>query len=431
MKSINAALVIFTVILISISITITAAASGRFQYDGFSEYGQITHDVYIDSDGADIDGVISEGEYACEPIKLTASSAGVYFADWTDAGLPDDVLYEVLPESVTYYVTYNETGLFIAAEIVDKNHYGNCGEEIQNLWGVDSLAIDISIDAYGDISSGRYTQKHMLDRTRINYGLIEDSSGMLTNASYCYPVSSYGMFSNLESVHLDTYEISRNEATSTTVYEIFVSWFDLWLEEIAPERVFLNFQIGIAHEEYTRLAADGYIACLGGLRYSCKLSDEAMAENGCTSSSIYHVFELRGVNPDGEPTTESTTPAVTEEITEVTEVTEVTPTEAISEEITTEIKTEEKTEEKTDVKTEEKTEVKTEVKTEEKTEAKTEVKTEEKTESQSNTTKGDKGDDKTDATSGCSSSLGAFSAMIIIFSGISATLLCKHRKDED
>ena len=414
MKSIKArfSLVLFTVILIALSLTITAVAA-HFKYDGFSEYGQITHNVYIDPDGAVLDGVISEGEYACEPIKLTPTSNGVYFSDWTDTGLPEDFLKEVLPESMTYYVTYTEKGLYLAAEIVDKHHYGDCGDEIAALWGVDSLAIDISIDAYGDIGNGSYSQANMLDRTRINYGLIEDSSGMLTNASYCYPVSSYGMFSDLESVSYDTYEIRRDESKDTTTYEIFVSWFDLWLEEFAPERVFLNFQIDIADERYTYLAAEGYIACLGGLRYSCKLPDEVMAENGYTNASIYHVFELCGVNPDDEIKTESTAPDQTEETEEADTTEEVIGTEETTEDGGSKNPSPSDTTEATSDDT-------------------TEAKTEEKTEAQSRFEENDKdaSGDKIDKNSGCSSSLGAMPLAALAFCSVGSILFFKKREKE-
>lgn len=279
-------LVAAVLLLAAMSVTVSAA---DIPYDAFADYGQQTFDVPA-TEGIKIDGVVSEGEYACEPIEVNKDSEGMAWLDWTKAGFPEEELSEILPYSIKYYVTYDKTGLYIAAEIVEASLYTRCAQP-KDIWGTDSLEIDVSVDAYDDIEKGTFTQSYMLDRLRTNYCLWDDGV-QLTPTGLCFTASTYGVFRELDDMGKDTYMITRNEDKQLTTYEMFISWQNIYMEDEVPNQVFLNFQLHLGDGRYMEYVENGYIACLGGLRYACQLSDEEKAELGATSSMALHIFNL-------------------------------------------------------------------------------------------------------------------------------------------
>ena len=314
------AVLIAAVMLLS-ALSVTVSASEDTPYDAFADYGQQTHNV-PPSEGIQIDGIVSEGEYACEPIELNEKSEGMNWMDWTKDGFPEEEIPEILPYSIKYYVTYDETGLYVAAEIVEASLFTRCNNKI-DIWGLDSLEIDVAVDAYGDIENGTYTQAYMLDRIRSTYALWDDGSGVLTPVGICYTGSSYGIYTPPDDMLDGTYMITRDEDKQLTTYETFFSWEDLYMEKNIPDQVFMNFQLHLGDARYLDYVADGYIGCLGGLRYACQLSDQDKADIGTDKSMALHIFNL--VDPADSDETE----APTEEVTEA-------PTEAPTEEATEE-----------------------------------------------------------------------------------------------
>ncbi|MBQ4111361.1 MAG: hypothetical protein IJD38_01050, partial [Clostridia bacterium] len=184
--------VLVAAILLVTALSVTVSASEDTPYNAFADYGQQTHNV-PPSEGIQIDGIVSEGEYACEPIEVNKDSEGMNWMDWSKEGFPEEEIPEILPYSIKYYVTYDEEGLYVAAEIVEASLFTRADNKI-DIWGLDSLEVDVSLDAYGDVEEGTFTQAFMLDRVRSTYALWDDGSGALTPVGICYTASSYGLY---------------------------------------------------------------------------------------------------------------------------------------------------------------------------------------------------------------------------------------------
>lgn len=319
--------VLVAAIMIMTALSVTVSASEDTPYNAFADYGQQTHNV-PPSEGIQIDGIVSEGEYACEPIEVNKDSEGMNWMDWSKEGFPEEEIPEILPYSIKYYVTYDEEGLYVAAEIVEASLYTRADNKI-DIWGLDSLEVDVSVDAYGDVEEGTFTQAFMLDRVRSTYALWDDGSGALTPVGICYTASSYGLYNVNEDMPEGSYMVTRNEDKQLTTYEMFFGWEDLYMEKRVPEQVFMNFQLHLGDARYLDYVADGYIACLGGLRYACRLSDAEKAELGTDNGMALHIFNLVDSvdSEETEASTEEVTEAPTEEVTEA-------PTEEATEEIT-------------------------------------------------------------------------------------------------
>ena len=305
--------VLLVVLLITASATVAVSATADdVPYDGFADYGQQTFDVPA-SEGIKIDGVVSPGEYACTPIEVNKDSDGMTWLDWTKDGFPVEELPEILPYSIKYYVTYDRERLYIAAEIVEASLSTSC-EKIERTWAVDSLEVDIALDAYKEIPEGEYSQADMLDRVRACYCLWDDGLGDYLPVGLCYTASSYGFYQVMDD--MGDYMITRDEDRQLTTYEMFFYWYDLYFEDAVPDRVFLNFQLHLGDSRYTEYVQDGYIACLGGLRYACQLDDDAKADLGTDKGMAPHIFNLTDADTLTGTGTEETTEAPTEEVTE-------------------------------------------------------------------------------------------------------------------
>ena len=311
--------VLVAVVMLMAALAVTVSASDDTPYNAFADYGQQTYNV-PPSQGIKIDGVVSEGEYACAPIEVNKDSEGMNWMDWTKEGFPEEEIPEVLPYSIKYYVTYDETGLYVAAEIVEASLYTRADNKI-DIWGLDSLEVDVSVDAYGDLEGGTFTQAFMLDRIRATYALWDDGSGALTPVGICYTPSTYGMYNVNEDMPEGSYMVTRDDDKQLTTYEMYFSWEDLYMEKKVPQKVFMNFQLHLGDGRYLDYVADGYIACLGGLRYACRLSNEEKAALGTDNGMALHIFNLNDGKDPGETdapteTTEEVTEAPTEPETE-------------------------------------------------------------------------------------------------------------------
>ena len=311
--------VLVAVVMLMAALAVTVSASDDTPYNAFADYGQQTYNV-PPSQGIKIDGVVSEGEYACAPIEVNKDSEGMNWMDWSKEGFPEEEIPEVLPYSIKYYVTYDETGLYVAAEIVEASLYTRADNKI-DIWGLDSLEVDVSVDAYGDIPDGTFTQAFMLDRVRATYALWDDGSGALTPVGICYTPSTYGMYNVNEDMPEGSYMVTRDDDKQLTTYEMYFSWEDLYMEKKVPQKVFMNFQLHLGDGRYLDYVADGYIACLGGLRYACRLSNEEKAALGTDNGMALHIFNLNDGKDPGETdapteTTEEVTEAPTEPETE-------------------------------------------------------------------------------------------------------------------
>ena len=166
----------------------------------------------------------------------------------------------------------------------------------------------------------------MLDRIRSTYALWDDGSGVLTPVGICYTGSSYGIYNSPDDMLDGTYMITRDEDKQLTTYEMFFGWEDLYMEKNIPDQVFMNFQLHLGDARYLDYVADGYVGCLGGLRYACQLSDQDRADIGTDKSMALHIFNLvdDADSDETEAPTEEVTEAPTEEITEA-------PTEKVTE----------------------------------------------------------------------------------------------------
>ena len=311
--------VLVAAVMLLSALSVTVSASDDTPYDAFADYGQQTFNV-PPSEGIKIDGVVSEGEYACAPIEVNKDSEGMNWMDWSKEGFPEEEIPEVLPYSIKYYVTYDETGLYVAAEIVEASLYTRADNKI-DIWGLDSLEVDVSVDAYGDLEGGTFTQAFMLDRVRATYALWDDGSGALTPVGICYTPSTYGMYNINEDMPEGSYMVTRDDDKQLTTYEMYFSWEDLYMENKVPQKVFMNFQLHLGDGRYLDYVADGYIACLGGLRYACRLSNEEKAALGTDNGMALHIFNLNDGKDPGETdapteTTEEVTEAPTEPETE-------------------------------------------------------------------------------------------------------------------
>jgi hypothetical protein len=100
---------------------------------------------------------------------------------------------------------------------------------------------------------------------------------------------------------------------------MYFSWEDLYMENKVPQKVFMNFQLHLGDGRYLDYVADGYIACLGGLRYACRLTNEEKAALGTDNAMALHIFNLNDGKDPGE------TDAPTETTEEVTEAPETEP----------------------------------------------------------------------------------------------------------
>ena len=311
--------ILMTAMMLVAGLSLTAHASAEdIPYNAFADYGQQTFDIPA-STGIKIDGVVSEGEYACAPIEVNEKSEGMTWLDWTKEGFPEEEIPEILPYSIKYYVTYDAEALYVAAEIVEASLYTSCSQ-VKDIWGLDSLEIDISVDACGDIPAGTYSQSSMLDRIRVTYALWDDGSGALTPVGICYTPSSYGTYQVNDEMDGEGYMITRNEDKQLTTYEMKFYWEDLYMDNKVPGNVFMNFQLHLGDGRYLEYVQDGYIGCLGGLRYAGRLTSEEAAELGTDKTMAPHIFNLTDaakLNGDAPAdTTAAETNAATEAPTE-------------------------------------------------------------------------------------------------------------------
>lgn len=341
---------ILSVLLAVLTATIAvSAAADDIPYDGFADYGQQTFDIPA-SEGIKIDGVVSPGEYACTPIEVNKDSEGMTWLDWTKEGFPEEELPEILPYSIKYYVTYDKERLYIAAEIVEASLSTSC-DQIERTWAVDSLEVDIALDAYKEIPKGEFSQADMLDRVRTCYCLWDDGLGDYVPVGLCYTASSYGFYQVMDD--MGNYMITRDEDKQLTTYEMSFFWEDLDYESTGvPDQVFINFQLHVGDSRYLEYVQPGYESCLGGLRFAAQLTEQDMSDLDTDKSMALHIINLTDADRLNGKVTEETTAEATEgettaeEITE--EITEAPTAEETTAEVTTEAPAEEATEAPTD-----------------------------------------------------------------------------------
>ena len=342
--------VLLVVLLITASATVVVSATADdVPYDGFADYGQQTFDVPA-SEGIKIDGVVSPGEYACTPIEVNKDSDGMTWLDWTKDGFPVEELPEILPYSIKYYVTYDRERLYIAAEIVEASLSTSC-EKIDRTWAVDSLEVDIALDAYKEIPEGEYSQADMLDRVRTCYCLWDDGLGDYFPVGLCYTASSYGFYQVMDD--MGDYMITRDEDKQLTTYEMSFRWEELDYESTGvPDQVFINFQLHVGDSRYLEYVQPGYESCLGGLRFAAQLTEQDMSDLDTDKSMALHIYNLTDADRLNGKVTEETTEAITDGETEApTEAPTETPTEAPTE-VPTEAPTEAPAETPTEAPTE-------------------------------------------------------------------------------
>lgn len=311
---------ILSVLLAVLTATIAvSAAADDIPYDGFADYGQQTFDIPA-SEGIKIDGVVSPGEYACAPIEVNKDSEGMTWLDWTKDGFPEEELPEILPYGIKYYVTYDKERLYIAAEIVEASLSTSC-DKIDRTWAVDSLEVDIALDAYKEIPKGEFSQADMLDRVRTCYCLWDDGLGDYFPVGLCYTASSYGFYQVMDD--MGDYMITRDEDKQLTTYEMSFLWEDLDYESTGvPDQVFINFQLHVGDSRYLEYVQPGYESCLGGLRFAAQLTEQDMSDLDTDKSMALHIYNLTDADRLNGKVTEETTAEATEGETTAEETTE-------------------------------------------------------------------------------------------------------------
>jgi hypothetical protein len=288
-------------------LTIPALAAS---YDRFEDVGQQTHNIRPTTTPITLDGKISDGEWNADVIEITVGDPGVNWMNWS-VNFPDDEISEIIPYHIRYYVTYNQEGLYVGAEITEPSHYCPDGS-YENLWTHDCLEVDVSTDANNAIAEGDYSESDMLDRVRTAFALVEDGESDPYSVGYCYTASSYGLYqASSYPLDEDTYCMGREEQVTT--YEIFFPWLDLYCEEEPPAEVYINLQLHIADDRYSEYCADGYNNCLGGIRYAVMLTDEEKADYDATATMIMHIFKLTGY--EEETGADETNPAEAGDVT--------------------------------------------------------------------------------------------------------------------
>ena len=340
---------LLTAVMLLSMLPVTAFATAEdVPYNAFADYGQQTFEIPASAE-IRIDGVVSEGEYACAPIEVSKDSEGMTWLDWTKEGFPEEEIPEILPYSIKYYVTYDKDALYVAAEIVEASLSTSC-EKIERTWAVDSLEVDIALDAYKEIPEGEYSQADMLDRVRTCYCLWDDGLGDYFPVGLCYTASSYGFYQVMDD--MGDYMITRDEDKQLTTYEMSFRWEELDYESTGvPDQVFINFQLHVGDSRYLEYVQPGYESCLGGLRFAAQLTEQEMSDLDTDKSMALHIYNLTDaarLNGDvvEDTAAEETTETPTEEITE--EITEAPTAEETTAEVTTEAPAEETTEAPTD-----------------------------------------------------------------------------------
>ncbi len=301
--------VLFSLVLLLSAVVLPTSA--QVPYDSLTQYGQLTFEATTSKD-IQIDGVVTPGEYTSEPIVLTHESVGMQMLNWSSAAKPisDEDLLEILPEKVTYYISYDAEGLYLAAEVVEINFFNTCAAQ-KDMWTVDCLEFDVAVDAYGSIADGTFTREDACDRIRMTMGLIDYGTGELvpeaviyTQPSYC-DTSAYPVYGTV-----DGHAVTRNEETQTTTYECCMKWENLYMETIVPEQIFINFQLHLADGRYLENVEPGYGGCVGALRFSGVIPEEDRAELGASGGMCPHIIKLVDAKElNGEDSGEETTNA--------------------------------------------------------------------------------------------------------------------------
>ncbi|MBE6637193.1 MAG: hypothetical protein E7618_05260 [Ruminococcaceae bacterium] len=286
--------VLSALLLLSSSVAALAADEYEAKTDDLSAYGQKTHAANYIASVPDIDGKVEEGEYGEALHILNGYDANDKSQYWN--GMQENDRFKIadtVPEKATLYMAYDETSLYIAAVVVDDNHY--TPGEGEAIWDGDYLEFDVGFRFDG-------TADGMLDRVRLAFGISNSNtpySYVATASSYCqYPVLS----------EIAGFAATRNESSNTTVYEAELPWKDLTGSDEVPERGFFMYQLGVAHSDLKDLAvANSTKAYLGCLRYAALIPAGVIADSAKIGMHIFTVDKT--VLPTTEPP--ATEPPVT------------------------------------------------------------------------------------------------------------------------
>ena len=311
-------LVISVLLLIGSALIANAAEYEAKSYE-LSSYGQKTHAANYISSIPDIDGTVEEGEYGIAIHVLNGYDANDKSQYWN--GMQENEendrfkIADTCPEKATLYMAYDENNLYIAAVVVDDNHY--TPGEGTDVWDGDYFEFDVGFCFDG-------TANDILDRIRIAFGISNSN----TPYAYVATASSYCDYKALEEI--PGFMVTRNESAKTTVYEAELPWKSLTGSNQVPEKGFFMYQFGVADAELANLAVgNGTKACLGFWRYAASIPAGVIAEKNMIGMHIFTVD--KSVFPI------ETEPVVTEPpATESTETEPVTTEPAVTEPVTTE-----------------------------------------------------------------------------------------------
>ncbi len=288
-------------------------AAAKCQYNVFADYDQLTFDMAGTTAAPVMDGVVSEGEYGTAMITVRPGDKGTFLSNWSVESNPlsDEAFAALMPEKVTFYLTYDENYLYLAAEVVEDKLYSTCAKP-EELWGTENMEFDIGVNPWGnyeEYADEGWTRTQAMERVTVCVGYTDFQNGNgPTPAALIGGTCSYTDYNAWESV--EGVGASRNEETKLTTYECMMAWERIYGDTAVPEVISLRYQLYIADGDYLYHVAPGYVNTLGTFRFYGTLTAEEMAATGADGASFPHIATLKDAKAmnDGTFRAEETEP---------------------------------------------------------------------------------------------------------------------------
>ena len=278
MRKVLAILIVVALTASLLSISVSALSA-----QDMGAYGQIKFNVYSTATPPVQDGVINPGEYGDPVAILNYGDPGIYFnappEEWTAAELR-----QVLPNDMTWYITYDDNFIYIGVTLIDENHDNpNTGPQVWEgdyvEWGFAPLVNDSFDD--------------MRDRARIAMGL---GDGGICIYSAGNP--------SVAAEHFDANEELQDRFGTITrvgdlmTYEIKIPWANFTDNAKPPQRAYMYLQAGIGDTRFQERATYGsYIAVW---RYGAPIhSDFSPHDLGdeVGGQVVFHIANFAGAPP--------------------------------------------------------------------------------------------------------------------------------------
>ncbi|MCL2518212.1 MAG: hypothetical protein FWF15_06575 [Oscillospiraceae bacterium] len=278
---------LFLILVLSV---LSTAISAYPNPSNLQAYGQLHLDIYRTDTPIAIDGKNTDEKFAKYLLYEgnTSSPAIYYTSDGFGASPKEGV--EALPKWTRFYMTYDDTWLYMAIVTDDPSFksYDNWdGDYCEWGFAMDFTATDVN-DAWGD-------------RSRIAFGINgEDGEGF--SDPYFYLAATYSKAGG-GCEDPANYEVAvvRDEANKITIYENKVRWSEFFGTNGPVDKMFFYMQMGIGDKF---IEASAYRAYMGTYRFSGSVRDagsDTSEEFG--RATIYHLANFTGQLPP-EPVVE-------------------------------------------------------------------------------------------------------------------------------